>query len=133
MNDLLGGHVPVAFGVLPSALGYIQAGSLRALAVTGSTRSSLLLDVPTVAASGLPGFKAVLHYALFAPAGTPSAIIDKLNNEPDKLAAAGDVKTRIHTEGGNPFTSTPAQYAADIDRMETKWSSLIRKLGLKVE
>jgi hypothetical protein len=53
--------------------------------------------------------------------------------EPDELAAAGDVKTRIHSKGGNPFTSTPAQYAADIDRMETKWATLIRKLGSKVE
>src|SRR5262249_50833865 len=69
MNDLLGGHVPVSFGVLPPAIGNIQAGSLRAIAVTGPKRFSLLPDVPTAAESGLPGFDSVLHYGLVGPPG----------------------------------------------------------------
>ena len=69
MNDLLGGHVPIAFGVLPPALGNIQAGKLRAIAVTSKKRFSLLPDVPTFDESGMPGFEAVLHYGLLAPAG----------------------------------------------------------------
>jgi tripartite-type tricarboxylate transporter receptor subunit TctC len=133
MNDLLGAHVPVAFGVLPPALSNIQAGNLRALAVTGSKRFSLLPDVPTAAESGLPGFDAVLHYGLLAPAGTPRPIIDRLNKEVRALVESDAVRERIHAEGGDPLTSTPDEYAQDIDREATKWGALIRRLNLKVE
>ena len=85
MNDLLGGHVPVAFGVIPPALGNIQGGTLRAIAVASPTRTSLLPDVPTFAESGMPGFESVLHYGLLAPAGTPRPIVDRLNAELRKL------------------------------------------------
>ncbi len=133
MNDLLGGHVPVAFGVLPPALGNLEAGQLRAIAVTSKKRFSLLPDVPTFDESGMPGFEAVLHYGLLAPAGTPPEIVEKLNAELRKLADDPDVQKRIHAEGGDPLTSTPAEYAADIDQEETKWSKLVHRLGLKVE
>ena len=133
INDLLGGHVPVALSVLPPALGNIQAGKLRAIAVTSKKRFSLLPDVPTFDESGLPGFEAVLHYGLLAPAGTPKEIVDKLSAELRKLVDTDDVKKRIHFEGGDPLTSTPAAYAADIDQEETKWGGLVRKLNLKVE
>ena len=133
MNDLLGGHVPIAFSVLPPALGNIQGGKLRAIAVTSKKRFSLLPDVPTFDESGLLGFEAVLHYGLLAPAGTPKEIVDKLNGELRKLVDNPDVQTQIHNEGGDPLTSTPAEYAADIDMEETKWSGLVKKLGLKVE
>src|SRR3954465_1700954 len=133
MNDLIGGHVPVSFGVLPPAIGNIQSGSLRAIAVTGTHRFSLLPDVPTASESGLPGFDAVLHYGLIAPAGTPRPIIERLNKELRALAESDLVKQRIQAEGGDALTSTPEEYAKDIDQEETKWSTLIRKLNLKVE
>jgi len=133
MNDLIGGHVPVAFGVLPPALGNLQAGTLRAIAVTSKKRFSLLPDVPTFAESGMPGFEAVLHYGLLAPAGTPADVVEKLSAELRKLADDPEVQKRIHFEGGDPLTSTPAEYAQDIDREEKKWGSLVRRLGLKVE
>ena len=133
MNDLIGGHVPVSFGVLPPAIGNIQSGSLRAIAVTGTRRFSLLPDVPTASESGLPGFDAVLHYGLIAPAGTPRPIIERLNKELRALAESDLVRQRIQAEGGDAMTSTPEEYAQDIDREETKWSTLIRKLSLKVE
>jgi tripartite-type tricarboxylate transporter receptor subunit TctC len=133
MNDLLGGHVPVAFGVLPPAIGNIHSGNLRVLAVTSKARFSLLPDVPTADESGLPGFEAVLHYGLLAPAGTPQPIIERLNKELRALVNAPDVQERIHAEGGDPVSSTPDEYAADIDHEETKWSALVRRLGLKVE
>ncbi len=131
INDLLGGHVPMAFSVLPPALGNIQAGKLRAIAVTSAKRFSLLPDVPTFDESGMPGFEAVLHYGLLAPAGTPKDIVDKLSVELRKLVDTEDVKKRIHFEGGDPLTSTPAEYAADIDKEEKKWSALVHKLKLK--
>jgi tripartite-type tricarboxylate transporter receptor subunit TctC len=133
MNDLLGGHVPIAFGVLPPALGNISAGTLRAIAVLGHTRFSLLPDVPTAEESGLPGFEAVLHYGLLAPAGTSKPIIDRLNKELRTLVADPDVQARIRAEGGDQLTSTPEEYAADIDREASKWGTLIHKLNLKVE
>jgi tripartite-type tricarboxylate transporter receptor subunit TctC len=133
MNDLLGGHVPIAFGVIPPALGNIQAGKLRAIAVASPTRTALLPNVPTFAESGMPGFESVLHYGLLAPAGTPRPIIDRLNAELRKLADNEEMKKRIASEGGDPLTSTPDEYAKDIDQEETKWSKLIRKLNLKVE
>ncbi len=133
MNDLIGNHIPIAFGVLPPALGNIAAGNLRAIAVTSAKRFSLLPDVPTFDESGLPGFEAVLHYGLLAPAGTPKEIIDTLSAELAKLVDTDDVKQRIHAEGGDPMTSTAAEYATDIDQEEKKWGALVDKLGLKVE
>jgi len=133
MNDLLGGHVPIAFGVLPPALGNIHGGKLRVIAVTSKKRFSLLPDVPTFDESGLPGFEAVLHYGLLAPAGTPKAIVDRLNAEVRKLVDTPEVQLQIHNEGGDPLLSTPAEYAADIDKEEAKWGGLVKKLRLKVE
>jgi tripartite-type tricarboxylate transporter receptor subunit TctC len=133
MNDLLGGHVPIAFSVLPPALGNIAGGKVRAIAVTSKKRFSLLPDVPTFDESGLPGFEAVLHYGLLAPAGTPKEIVDRLSEEVRKLVDTPEVQKQIHNEGGDPMTSTPAEYAADIDKEETKWGGLVKKLGLKVE
>ena len=133
MNDLLGGHVPVAFGVLPPAMGNLESGNLRAIAVTGLKRFSLLPDVPTVDESGLPGFDAVLHYGLVAPKGTPQPIIDRLNKELRPIVAAADVRQRITAEGGDPLASGPAEHDQDIARDGEKWADLIKKLNLKVE
>jgi tripartite-type tricarboxylate transporter receptor subunit TctC len=75
----------------------------------------------------------VLHYGLLAPAGTPKEIVEKLNGELRKLVDNPDVQKQIHNEGGDPMTSTAAEYAADIDKEETKWGGLVKRLGLKVE
>jgi tripartite-type tricarboxylate transporter receptor subunit TctC len=133
MNDLLGNHIPIAFGVLPPALGNLQAGTLRAIDVLGDKRFSLLPDVPTATESGLPGFESVLHYGVLAPVGTPRDIVDRLNKELRAIASNEQVRQRIQAEGGDPLTSSPEEYAADIDREETKWGGLVRKLNLKVQ
>jgi tripartite-type tricarboxylate transporter receptor subunit TctC len=133
MTDLIGGQMPVAFGVLPPALGNIKAGTLRAIAVSSKKRFSLLPDVPTFDESGMPGFEAVLHYGLLAPHGTPPAIVEKLSADVRKGVADPEVQKRIHFEGGDPLTSSAAEYAADIDKEEKKWGALVHKLGLKVE
>jgi tripartite-type tricarboxylate transporter receptor subunit TctC len=132
MNDLLGGHVPIAFGVLPPALGNLASGNLVAIAVLGKDRFSGLPQVPTAAESGLPGFEAVLRYGVLAPAGTPRPIINRLNKELRVLVMTDEVKARINAEGGDPIISTPEEYAADIAREATKWGGLIRKLNLRV-
>jgi tripartite-type tricarboxylate transporter receptor subunit TctC len=133
MNDLVGGHIPVAFGVLPPAISNIEVGNLRALAVTSLTRFSLLPNVPTIAESGLPGFEAVLHYGLLAPKGTPAPVVERLNTALRALVSTDEVKQRIAAEGGDPLMSSPAEYDADIDREATKWAGVISRLGLKIE
>ena len=109
---------------MPPALGNIQAGKLRAIAVASPTRTSLLPDVPTFAESGMPGFEAVLHYGLLAPAGTPRADRRQAQCRTAQAGRNDEVKKRIHSEGGDPLTSSPDEYAADIDQEEAKWSTL---------
>ena len=133
MNDLLGGHVPVAFGVLPPAMGNLGAGTLRGIAILDRQCFSLLPNVPTSHESGLPGFESVLHYGLLGPTGMPRPIVDRLNAAMKYVATTDDVKKRINNEGGDPLTSTPEEYAADIAAEYDKWGVLIKKLNLKVE
>jgi tripartite-type tricarboxylate transporter receptor subunit TctC len=127
LTDLLGGHVQIYVSSLPPAVGLVKEGKLRALGVTGLKRSASFPDLPTVAEQGLPGFEAVLHYGIVAPAGTPRPIVEKLNAA--LRAALDDPKVRGHiaTEGAEPLATSPEDYAADIDREETKWSALVRK------
>jgi tripartite-type tricarboxylate transporter receptor subunit TctC len=132
-NDLVGGHIAVAFNTIAPALGNIQAGHLRAIAVAGRTRSSLLPEVPTVAESGLPGFEAAVRYGLLAPAGTPRPIIERINAELQAMVGSDETRARIAAQGGEPLTATPNEYAADIAREQAKWSVLIKQLGLRVE
>ena len=132
-NDLVAGHIGIGFNTVPPALGNIQSGNLRPIAVTSATRTSLLPDVPTVAESGLPGFEAMLHFGLLAPAATPRSVIDRLNGELNALLALEEAKKRIAADGGDPFASTPGEYEAYIARETRKWSALIRRLDLKLD
>jgi tripartite-type tricarboxylate transporter receptor subunit TctC len=131
LNDLLGGHVDIYFSSLPPAVGIAGEGKVRALAVTGLTRSHVFPDLPTVAEAGLPGYEAVLHYGIAAPSGTPRPIVDKLNAALRKALDAPDTKTLLINTGAEPLPSTPEEYAADIDREETKWSRIVRNVGVK--
>jgi tripartite-type tricarboxylate transporter receptor subunit TctC len=133
MSDLLGGHIPMMFVPIPAAIGNVQAGSLRALAVTSPKRSSLLPDLPSVQEAGVAGFDVALRYGLAVPVGTPQPIIERLNKELNAALASEDVKKRLATEGADALPGTPEAYAVDIDREETKWSVLVHKLNLKVE
>jgi tripartite-type tricarboxylate transporter receptor subunit TctC len=111
----------------------MKEGKVRALAVTGANRSVLFPELPTVAESGLPGFEAVLHYGIVAPAGTPRPIIEKLNTALRAAVLSEEVKIRIAADGAEALASTPEGYAADIDREETKWSQIVRSSGAKVD
>ncbi len=132
-NDLLGNHVPLGFNTIPASVSQIAAGQLRGLAVAATRRSAALPDVPTAAQSGLPGFEAVQYYGLAAPAGTPRAIVDRLDKELRAILATDDMKKRLLDQGSDPAPSTPEDYAANIRREEGKWTALIQKLGLKIE
>jgi len=132
-NDLVGGHVMLAFNTVPPAIGNIQAGKIKAIAVCAPARLATLPDVPTAAEAGLPGLDVVLYYGLAAPAGTPPPIIERLNKELRAIVTSDDVKQRLISDGGGPIASTPEEYAANIASEEGKWSALVRKLGLKFD
>jgi tripartite-type tricarboxylate transporter receptor subunit TctC len=133
INDLLGGHIAMMFAPFPAAHGNVAAGTLRALGVTGPKRSSLLPDVPTVAEAGLPGFEVAQRSVLLAPAGTPPAIVERLNRELNAVLITDEVRKRLAVEGAEPIPGPPSEYAADIDREEAKWSKLVKAIGLKAE
>jgi tripartite-type tricarboxylate transporter receptor subunit TctC len=131
--DLLGGHIPMAFAPVPATHENAKNGKLRMLAVTSAVRSTLLPEVPTIAEAALPGFEAVLRYGLVAPPGTPPAIIEKLNAALNTALASDDVRARLAIDGAEPLPSTPAEYAADIDREEAQWSKVVKASGAKAE
>ena len=133
LTDLIGGHVSIYFSSLPPVGALASEGKVRALAVTGAKRSEAFPNLPTVAEAGLPGFEAVLHYGIVAPAGTPRPIIDKLNAALRDALNAPDTKERMAKDGTEPLPSTPEEYATDIDREETKWSTIVKKSGAKAE
>ena len=133
LTDLLGGHVPLGFVPVPVSYESARNGLVRMLGVTSLKRSSLLPEVPTFAEQGLPGFEAVLRYGLVAPAGTPRSIIERLNKELRAALASDDIRARFAIIGAEPLASTSEEYAAEIDREETKWSTLVKALGLKGE
>jgi tripartite-type tricarboxylate transporter receptor subunit TctC len=131
ITDMMGGFVKVGFNPIPVSRPALDGGYVRALAVTSSRHSSLMPDLPTLAESGLPGFDATLTYGLLAPAGTPRAIVDRLNKELRAALASDEVRARIIAEGGEPEPTTPEQHAAVIDREESKWSAVIRAAGIE--
>ena len=132
-NDLVGGHVMLAFNTVPPAIGNIQAGKIKAIAVCAPARLVALPDVPTAAEAGLPGLDVVLYYGLAAPAGTPRPIVERLNKELRAIVTSDDVTKRLIADGGGPVASTPEEYAANIVREEGKWAALVKKLNLKLD
>jgi tripartite-type tricarboxylate transporter receptor subunit TctC len=133
LTDLVGGHVAIYFSSLPPAVGLVKEGKVRALAVTSAKRSPVFPDLPTVAEAALPGYEAVLHYGIVAPVGTPRTIIDKLSAALRAAVMSEDLKSRLADDGAEPLPSTPEEYAADIDREETKWSAIVKTSGAKAE
>jgi tripartite-type tricarboxylate transporter receptor subunit TctC len=133
LTDLIGGHVQMYLSSMPSAIGIAKEGKVRPLAVTGPKRSPIFPDLPTVAESGLAGYETVLHYGIVAPAGTPRPIIDKLSAALREAVSAPDTRDRMATDGTEPLPSTPEEYAADIDKEETKWSAIVKKSGAKAD
>ena len=132
LNDLLAGQVQVTFSPIASSLGYIRADRLRALAVTGTTRSPALPDVPTVS-EFLPGYEASAVDGIGAPANTPADIIDKLNTEVNAALADPAIKARLADLGSVPLSMSPAEYRAFIAAETEKWAKVIKFAGIKAD
>jgi tripartite-type tricarboxylate transporter receptor subunit TctC len=133
LNDLLGGHIGVLISAIPNAHSHIAAGTIHGLAVTGVRRSALIPAVPTFAEAGFPGYDVPLRWGVAAPAGTPRAIVEKLNRALNGALASDEVRQRLAIEGAEPQPTTPEAYAAVIDRELTMWSDLVKAVGIKPE
>ena len=132
LTDLLGGQVQVLIDPIPASIGYLRAGKLHALAVTTTTRSDVLADVPTVN-EFVPGYEASAWYGIGAPRGTPTEIIDRLNSAINACLAEPVLKARLADVGGMPFSSSPAQFGNFIAAETEKWAKVIKSAGIKQE
>ncbi len=133
ITDLMAGTIQLNFAPLPLVRQQIKAGSLRALAVTGSQRSPALPDVPTVAEAGLAGYEGNGWFALMVPKGTPRDVVTKLNAEVNRILKSPDVRTALETEGADPIGGTPADATRSMEQGIAKWRGLVGKLELKLE
>jgi tripartite-type tricarboxylate transporter receptor subunit TctC len=132
-TDLMAGQVGLMFATAPSVLQQVQAGTLRAIAVTSAARVPSLPNLPTVAESGLPDFSSDVWFGFLAPAGTPVEIMGKLNAELLKAATAADIREKLAVQGFEIATSTPEQFAAYIRVEVAKWAKIIKESGAKVD
>ena len=131
--DLMAGRVDVMFDNIPSALAHIKSGKLRALATTGAKRAAVLPELPTIAEQGLAGYEAGVWIGLLAPAGTPKAIVDKLNAEGQKAIKAPDFAKRMADLGYEVIGGTPEQMRATIDAEVKRWFPVVKASGAKPE
>ena len=130
ITDLLGGRVSMFFGPPSSLLGLVKEGKVRALAVTSAQRFPAAPDLPTMIEAGYPGFVAVLSVGWMAPAGTPNDVIDRIYKDTAKALAAPDVRERLQKIGTEPMGTSPAEFAADIQREVPQWAEVIKAAGL---
>jgi tripartite-type tricarboxylate transporter receptor subunit TctC len=130
--DAASGQLPLAIVDLTSALPFIRAGRLRAIAVTGAARSASAPDIPTVAESGLAGFDAVGWFGAVAPAGTPAPVVARLSAEIAEALRSRDLRERILAGGAEPEPSTPEQFAERIRSESAGWARVVRAAGLKL-
>lgn len=133
ITDLLGGQIDIIFADVGLVVAHLKAGRLRGLAVTGSGRSATVPDLPTVAEAGVPGYAAGTWYGLFAPAGTPVALVARLSEETRKALAHPDVRASFAAQGVDPAGNTPDQFSAFVRDEHAKWGRVIRDAGIKAE
>ena len=128
---VLGGHVQMMIDAITTTAPIVQGGQLRALGTTGKERSILLPDVPTISEAGVSGYEATIWLGIMAPAGTPKAIVDKLNTEINKVLARADVKDSWGKQGAVPIIMSPALFDTYLRDDIEKWAKVIQTAGLK--
>jgi len=133
LKDLLTGRVQFMFATIPSVIGHIKAGSVLAIGVSSLKRSRSMPDVPTIADSGFPGFEAGSWFGLFAPKGTPPAIIAELNRAVNEIIADRAIETRMVEEGADPAGGSPEKFAAFVKAEHEKWRVVVKESGASVD
>jgi tripartite-type tricarboxylate transporter receptor subunit TctC len=128
---VLGGHIEMMIDAITTTAPNVQGGQVRALGTTGRTRSALLPDVPTIAEAGVPGYEATIWLGIMAPAGTPKAIVDKLNAEIGKAVSQPATKEAWAKQGAVPLVMSPAEFDAYLRADIDKWANVIQKAGIK--
>jgi tripartite-type tricarboxylate transporter receptor subunit TctC len=132
-TDVLAGEVQMMFDSVPTMAPFVLAGKVRALATTGTERSQILPDVPTMSEAGVPGYEATLWVGLMAPTGTPQPIVDRLNAEIGKILNRPDVKETLAKQGAVPMTMSPAEFDAFVRAQIAKWEKVVRSAALKFD
>lgn len=133
LTALLSGEVQSSFLIPPVALQYMQSGKMRGLAVTTRVRSSVLPDLPTLTEAGVRDYEVTQWYGVFAPARTPAAVINRINQEVVKALSAPDIRQRLAAEGADPVGSTPAELATFLASEIKLYADLVQRLDLKVD
>ena len=133
ITELVGGQVQAMITGVVALMPHVKSNRLRALAVTSKGRVGVLPDVPTIMESGVPNFDVSSWFGVFLPAGTPKAIVTKMNAEVRRIVEAPDVKKRLIDLGADPETNTPEQFAAYVRSERTRWAKVVQDTGARVE
>ena len=131
--DVLAGQVPVTFGTAASVSPHTKTGRLRGLAMTGGQRSAVLPDLPTIAESGVPGYEMLNWLGLFAPAGTPRAVVEKLNAEALRAVRSAEVRDRLNGSGAEPSPLATAAFAPFVKSEIDKWAKVVAATGMTAD
>jgi tripartite-type tricarboxylate transporter receptor subunit TctC len=131
-NAVIGGHVQMMIDAVTTMAPNVEAGQVRALGVSGQSRSSVLPNVPTIAEAGVPGYEATIWLGLMAPKGTPDTIVQKLNAEIQKVLKRDDIKQDWAKQGATPLLMSPAEFGEYINKDIEKWAKLIAMSGAKL-
>jgi tripartite-type tricarboxylate transporter receptor subunit TctC len=132
-TNTIGGHVQMMFDAVTTMAENVKAGQVRALGTSGTVRSAVPADVPTIAEAGLPGYDATIWLGVMAPAGTPKPIVDKLNAEINKALSNADTKAGWAKQGAAPIIMTPAEFDKYLRSDIEKWAKVIQTAGIKAQ
>jgi tripartite-type tricarboxylate transporter receptor subunit TctC len=132
-TDVLGGQVDMMFDAIPTMSEHVKSGKVKALAVSGKTRSPIMPDVPTVAEAGVPGYEATIWLGVMAPKGTPASVINRLNAEISKITANPETRKAWAAQGTAPLTMNVDAFGRYLNEDIAKWANLVKSAGIKVD
>ncbi|HZQ61772.1 MAG TPA: tripartite tricarboxylate transporter substrate-binding protein, partial [Casimicrobiaceae bacterium] len=131
LNDVIGGHVPIMFDTITTALPHVKSGKLRALAVTSARRSPLAPDIPTMVEAGLPNFEVSAWYMMFGPKAMPPAVVQKLNAEINKVIQDPEIRTQLGNQGVDFVGGTPKEAEAFLASEVDRWAKVVKATGMR--
>jgi len=133
MTALMSGEVTMVFDPVLTSVPQIKAGRIRALAVSTAKRSALLPGVPTVAESGLKGYESGNWFGIFAPAGTPRAVVDRLNNAINRAMTSTEMRDRLQSQGAEPLSGSPEDLGRHVQRELAKYATIVKQAGIRIQ